>query len=66
MFAYIHNGYVQYLLADKSYSEYDDDFKILKNEVGFFRKKLKTMYFIVGGVAGLVILQFILNVVGVL
>ena len=27
MFAYIHNGYVQYLLADKSYSECDDDFK---------------------------------------
>lgn len=27
MFAYIHNGYVQYLLADKNYSEYDDDFK---------------------------------------
>lgn len=38
----------------------------LKKEVAFFRKKLKTMYFIVGGVAGVVILQFILNIVGVL
>lgn len=27
MFAYLNNGYVQYLIADKSYSEYDDDFK---------------------------------------
>lgn len=27
MFAYLNNGYVQYLLADKSYSGYDDDFK---------------------------------------
>lgn len=38
----------------------------LKKEVAFVRKKLKTMYFIVGGVAGVVILQFILNIVGVL
>lgn len=50
-------------------NEIKDDLQsvsVLKNEVAFFRKQLKTMYFIVGGVAGLVILQFILNVVGVL
>ncbi len=27
MFAYLNNGYVQYLLTDKNFSEYDDDFK---------------------------------------